>query len=458
MDAFVSRKRRKLSLAEKAGVESFEASPVAENQVEDSTDIKLAILLSLYPDVEQDDILDVLVSCEGSVDAASALLSSQGPTAKAPNPKRRAAPNSSFGIQTSMSSHVLTRGEDGSFKPNPAPLRPRGRGSPHTLHDYSQLSSPEEANGLLKELLHEADHFSRYEFQLFSRTVQSPHTACIYVSTPEEYKQQTSEYTYGGSYRANVREATPHLRTVSRKVQTKVNEEIQQRIREIYPDGKKLKYQSPKQWRPNAAFVNCYDGPTESVGYHADELTYLGPHPVIGSLSLGVAREFRVRRIVARDDEADADEAVDEGGKESPSSKGKDQKAAARADAQGQISIHLPHNSLLIMHAEMQEEWKHAISPAQTISPHPIAGNRRINVTYRWYRDTLHPRYIPRCQCGKHAILRCSQRKQETRGRYMWMCYAGYAPGKQGCTFFQWAEFNDDGDPMWGSAARRECR
>ena len=38
-----------------------------------------------------------------------------------------------------------------------------------------------------------------------------------------------------------------------------------------------------------------------SVGYHSDQLTYLGPHAVIGSLSLGVAREFRVRKIVARE-------------------------------------------------------------------------------------------------------------------------------------------------------------
>ena len=465
MDAFVSRKRRRLSVAEKSGVGPFEASSIPEKQVEESTDIKLAILISLYPDVEQDDILDVLVSCEGSVEAASALLSSQGPAAKPPIPKKRAVPSSSFGIQTSLSSHVLTKGKDGSLvsvRESMTGQKTHYTKKGQTLHLYApedvaaytpctiihNFLPPEEASELLKELLHEADHFSRYEFQLFSRTVQSPHTACVYVSTPEEYRQQTSEYTYGGTYRANVREATPHLRKVSRKVQGKVNEEIQQRIRDIYPDGKKLKYQSPKQWRPNAAFVNCYDGPTESVGYHADELTYLGPHPVIGSLSLGVEREFRVRRIVARDDEADADEA-DDGGKESPSSKAKDQKAAARADAQGQISIHLPHNSLLIMHAEMQEEWKHAITPAQTISPHPIAGNRRINITYRWYRDTLHPRYIPRCRCGKHAILRCSQRKQETRGRYMWMCYAGFAPGKQGCTFFQWAEFDDDGDPMW---------
>jgi hypothetical protein len=31
----------------------------------------------------------------------------------------------------------------------------------------------------------------------------------------------------------------------------------------------------------------------------------------------------------------------------------------------------------------------------------------------------------------------------------MWMCYAGHEPGKKGCTFFQWAEFDDDGEPLW---------
>lgn len=31
----------------------------------------------------------------------------------------------------------------------------------------------------------------------------------------------------------------------------------------------------------------------------------------------------------------------------------------------------------------------------------------------------------------------------------MWTCYAGYAPGKKSCSFFQWAEFDDDGEPVW---------
>lgn len=169
------------------------------------------------------------------------------------------------------------------------------------------------------------------------------------------------------------------MRAVSVKVQASVNQEIATRIRNHYPDAKKLKYQSPDDWVPNAAFVNCYNGGGESVGYHSDQLTYLGPRAVIGSLSLGVAREFRVRKIVARDEEDK------ESGKDQP-------RESVRADAEGQISIHLPHNSLLVMHAEMQEEWKHSIHPASVIDPHPIAGNKRINITYRHYRESFHPR------------------------------------------------------------------
>ncbi|KAE8148272.1 GRF zinc finger domain protein [Aspergillus avenaceus] len=394
---------------------------------EESTDIKLAQLVSLFPALPQETLLDILVSSNGSVEAATATLSSaQHP----PRPKRkRPAPAQ----QTSLTSHIQTSGS------HPRQIQPR-RGK--TLHLYAaedvaaqtpctlipNFLPAGQADALLAELLGESGYFSRYRFQLFERTVESPHSACVYVSTPEEYRQHTSEYTYGGTYRSNVRQITPHMKAVSGAVQSAVNEAVRRRIETVYPGGQKLKYQSPREWVPNAAFVNCYDGPAESVGYHSDELTYLGPRAIIGSLSLGVEREFRVRRIVP-DDET--------GQKQS------------RGDAQGQISIHLPHNSLLVMHAEMQEEWKHAIAPAQTVSPHPLSGNRRINITYRWYRDSLHPRNTPRCRCGMHAILRCVQRKRETRGRYMWMCYAGFAPGKKSCGFFQWAEFDDDGEPVW---------
>ncbi|CAI7677403.1 unnamed protein product [Penicillium pancosmium] len=454
MDAFITRKKRRVSAPREdyspARHETLNLPSNSDLAGDDSTDVKLAILISLFPNVGQDDILDILVSCDGSVEAASSLLKSQ-PPAKRTLGKKRATPSSFLGIQTSLSSHIMTKSKDGlltslseSMQSRKPPTIKKGK----TLHLYApediaaytpctiihNFLPSEEANNLLVELLDESEYFSRYEFQLFNRTVQSPHSACVYVSTPEEFKQQTTEYTYGGTYRANVRQATPHLRSASRKVQSLVNDEIQARINKVYPEGKKLKFQSPKEWRPNAAFVNCYNGPAER------------------SLSLGVEREFRVRRIIPQDDadEEDDNRETNQGRVDSSSRSTRGERAAAaRVDAQGQISIHLPHNSLLVMHAEMQEEWKHAITPAQTVSPHPVSENCRINVTYRWYRDTLHPRHTPRCRCGVPAILRCAQRKQENRGRYMWMCYAGYTPGKEGCSFFQWAEFDDDGDPVW---------
>jgi hypothetical protein len=107
------------------------------------------------------------------------------------------------------------------------------------------------------------------------------------------------------------------------------------------------------------------------------------------------------------------------------------------------------------MHADMQEEWKHSIAPVKAIDPHPLAGNKRLNITYRFYKENLHPRYTPRCRCGVPTVLRCATRKKESRGRYMWMCHVSYVPGQDGCSFFQWAEFDDDGEPPW--AARAEA-
>lgn len=214
------------------------------------------------------------------------------------------------------------------------------------------------------------------------------------------------------------------MKSVSPKVQEVVNREIAARIRDHY-NGQKLQYQSPAVWRPNAAFVNCYSGGAESVGYHSDQLTYLGPRATIGSISLGVAREFRVRRVLAHDEDATT-------------------KSQEASDAEGQISIHLPHNSLLIMHAEMQEGWKHSIAPAQAIDPHPISGNKRINITYRDYREALHPKFTPKCKCNVPTVLRVVQRKKENCGKYFWICYAGNVPGKDGCNHFEWAEFDDE--------------
>ncbi|KAI9786543.1 MAG: hypothetical protein M1816_007867 [Peltula sp. TS41687] len=447
MDTFVSRKRQRLSsptssrktkelnptsdqpIPSQTPAASAAAAASAAKEEDDSTEVKLATLASLYPFVEQSLLLDILLANQGSVEDASRVLSSDPKSCTTPHKPKPAHASNSY--QSSLASFSSAAIPDAS-----RPVTKKGR----TLHLYSpeQVAAhtpcsiihnflpAEEANDLLRELLDEVPTFKSATFKLFDNYVQSPHTACFYVQSVDEQRRQKTEYLYNGAYLTDVRQITPYMRQVSSKVEAAVNREIVCRIRTHYPGGKKLKYQSPKEWIPNAAFVNCYAGGNESVGYHSDQLTYLGPRAVIGSLSLGVTREFRVRKVIPREEKDDADSAGD------PHKTPQDHEDHHRADMEGQIAIHLPHNSLLVMHAEMQEEWKHSIAPAQAIDPHPIAGNKRINITYRCYRDSFHPRFTPRCKCDMATVLRCVQRKKENWGRYFWMCHAGLQPGKQG--------------------------
>ncbi|KAI6382386.1 hypothetical protein MCOR25_000685 [Pyricularia grisea] len=444
MDAFVTRKKRKSS---PTLVNDF----CEDGDGDESTDFKLTLLSSLHPDLDHEALLDVLLAHDGCVSDASAALSlpQKQPITKSSNP----------GAQSSLRSFANPLSGNVS-SPTPAKkfrlLSKKGKTlflfdpldiAQHTpctvIHNFL---APEEANELLRELLLESETYEKITFKLFDNVVSSPHTSGFYVGSEEELKDQKYEYLYNGARLSDVRRLTPRLEAVKPKVQEAVNREIQHRIATRYPGGKKLRYQCPRPWAPNAAFVNCYNGPQQNVGWHSDQLTYLGPRAVIGSLSLGVAREFRVRRVLPRTEVDLA--AGDSSGVKIATQNGVAEEDSLRGDAEGQISIHLPHNSLLVMHAEMQEEWKHSIAPAQAIEPHPIAGNRRINVTYRDYRPEFHPSLTPKCRCGIAAVMRVVQKKKENWGKYFWMCHAGNVPGKDGCSFFQWAEFDDDGNPL----------
>ncbi|KAI9833791.1 MAG: hypothetical protein M1819_003525 [Sarea resinae] len=435
MDAFIQRKRRRSPSCLEKPQWTKKNTPIGSVD-EESTDFKLGILASLHPRSPQSLLLDVLLAFDGAVEAASEALSSRhdGPSSR---PPRKKAALGSLSYQSSLTRFALSsRDKAASYAhgtPSPKPLTKKGK----TLHLYSPADvaahtpcsiihnflPADTADDLLREMLAEAPTFGKMRFKLFDNVVESPHSSCFYVDSKDEQRKQTTEYLYNGSYLGDVRQLTPHLRQVSTVVQHTVNKEIARRSKSHYANGQKLKYQSPKEWIPNAAFVNCYDGGGESVGYHSDQLTYLGPRAIIGSLSLGVSREFRVRKVIPRE-EATSDNV----GQNGDAGKKDDE----RADAEGQISIHLPHNSLLVMHAEMQEEWKHSIHPSLAIDPHPIAGKKRINITYRCYRDSFHPRYTPKCKCNVPTVLRCVQKKKTIFGRYMWMCHAGYTPGKEG--------------------------
>lgn len=196
----------------------------------------------------------------------------------------------------------------------------------------------------------------------------------------------------------------------------------------------------------------------ESVGFHSDRLNYLGPAPTIASLTLGTSRIFRLRSV----------------GPE------------ART-----FNIPLPHNSLIIMHAGCQENFKHCVPPQRSIDmfrlPKAIAreldaplgkdGNakaykERINVcqgylsysflqltsceqlTYRFYRpdfqsdNEAYPS-LPRCKCGLTCNLRPDMKHTgaEEERKYFWQCQA-----EKNCGFFALLDMSERG-PCIGKAA-----
>lgn len=98
----------------------------------------------------------------------------------------------------------------------------------------------------------------------------------------------------------------------------------------------------------NSVLANLYRSGDDSMGWHADDETELGPEPVIASLSFGDERRFDFRHKTTRET----------------------------------VSVNLPHGSLLVMRGATQSQWKHRIAKTKASSA------PRINLTYRHVRTS----------------------------------------------------------------------
>lgn len=110
------------------------------------------------------------------------------------------------------------------------------------------------------------------------------------------------------------------------------------------------------------------------------------------------------------------------------------------------------------MHAPCQEQYKHAILPQPAVDLYrPISpkvpgvniepSNRRINITFRFYRPDFQPASIPLCHCGVPTILRpdMKNRREGKCGRYWWTCYAGAQNDGKGCNFWKVMDMQAEG-------------
>lgn len=203
MEAFITKRKR-------------ETDPADDVDDAEPTEVKLAILSSLYPDFPQEALLDVLLEHDGSVSDASASLFVPEPSLNMSpwsSPRKLASASASASavvFQTSLRNFVAPRPPGGHGTPAgaPAPKKTRlmsRKGA--TLHLFDPEDIEEHtpcsiihnflpsglANDLLKEMLEEAKSFERNTFKLFDNIVSSPHTSSFYVDSLDEIQQQKSE-------------------------------------------------------------------------------------------------------------------------------------------------------------------------------------------------------------------------------------------------------------------------
>jgi hypothetical protein len=215
MDAFVSRKRRCISgpgevkpsrskhtaASTHIPAPTKTVAPESTAEEEESTDFKLALLASLHTDLSGEVLLEALLASDGSVEQASEALT-QGCSK---SPKKRPA-TSAIGYQSSLSSYRVGVSQNGGLSKRP--LTRKGKTlylympediEAHTpcsiIHNFLPI---QQADALLLALLAETPTYSKLDFQLFERTVKSPHTFCFYVNSWDEAEEQKTQYIYDG--------------------------------------------------------------------------------------------------------------------------------------------------------------------------------------------------------------------------------------------------------------------
>uniref|UniRef100_A0A060T9X8 ARAD1B03278p n=1 Tax=Blastobotrys adeninivorans TaxID=409370 RepID=A0A060T9X8_BLAAD len=368
----------------------------------DSTETKLAILQSHVPDSSPDQLLDILVSCDGDVDLALSLLGVRK--------RKSAGEGAGLGHQTTLRKFLKTESNSDQLE---RALSRKGQ----TVHLYDpkdveallpctlhlNILPPKLADDLLKFLLKDSEGWAQNRFHMFDRACASGHTTAVYTSSESVRESGAS---YNGAVSKTIRPFDDTMKQSRDIVEKVVNREIKRRGL--------AKYQYPGPWSSDVAVCNRYNGGGDSVGYHSDQMTHIGPHSVIASLSLGPTREFRLKHRHHRD--------------------------------RAPVSIHVPHNSMVIMHAGCQEEYKHSLIPtARPLSPHPISGVTRLNVTYRMYLDDFKIDKVPKCDCNRVMILRTTV-DPSMNYKYIWQCGDSYQGG-QGCSKLIYPKFSENDTP-----------
>lgn len=364
------------------------------------TDAKLEELKSTFPDADESSLLEILISCNGSLSTAESLLIDSFPNAKRRkfnNSSKQASIRRLFGADDAEV--IQSRNTTNVNKPVYLYSKEDVEATvPYATIHYDYLDK-DLADSLLKSLLTDDESFSPQEFYLFGNRCVSNHKSKVYGSSTEELYYNGKKYKSRDNY-------TDIMKVAQLLIEDQVNEEIKSRPR--------LPFQSDIPWKGDLAVSNRFDSKSNNLDWHSDRMTYIGPHCVIASFTLGATRDFRIRKQYNNHD----------------------------SKFNTMYAIPLPHNTLFIMHAGFQEEYKHCIPATTEFTPNEISGTVRMNLTYRHYLPKFQEN-LPMCsRCGNQMDLRRSFKDPKSRGRYIWLCTGGYI-GKE-CNGFHYADFSKE--------------
>ncbi|CAR27737.1 ZYRO0D05434p [Zygosaccharomyces rouxii] len=393
------------------------------------TEKKLEQLSKLYRDIvpaspeTESFYLEILVSCEGNLEAAVELI------------------NDSLGVQRTSETDILcAKGKHEDEAVSPAPkvqkslnsfikdpnnkIKSVSEGSLGKISNRAiELFTKEDietnikyvsvhknvlpellANSLLKKLSQDNDSFTPNQFYLFGKKCTSNHLTKMFSSS-EEISAGNIRIYYNSYSLSRIAQYDDDLKMAQLLIEDLVNDCIAQR--DLLP----YQIRSPN-WKGDVVLVNRYYKES-NLDWHSDKMTSIGPQPIIASLSLGCSREFRVRKNYPSNSQI--------------------------------YIIRPPHNTLVIMHAGFQEEYRHCVhghSKNSPLKPHPISGHVRINLTYRCYLRKFLDR-CPKCKkCGSPMDLRRAFKDPKTRGQYIWQCSKSYTG--QECGGVIRAKFDND--------------
>ncbi len=169
----------------------------------------------------------------------------------------------------------------------------------------------DQAQTLFDEL-RKAVPWETHRIRLFGREVDSPRLSC-WIGDPD------AVYTYSGT-RFVPRPWPDVLRPVRERLSLELGVDF------------------------NSALANLYCDGSDSMGWHSDSETELGPQPTIASVSLGATRRFALKQ---------------------------------RRDPSVKLAVDLPPGGLLVMRGDTQANYRHALPR----TARPIGA--RINLTFR---------------------------------------------------------------------------